>query len=122
MRQVGMLRKDIMIDRDIVVKVDAILDEQVADIYKQQPLAQDWARVCKDIEEKGEAIAELILETGQNPRKGQDPTAFPRLLMELADRALTGIYAIQHFTKDIELTEHYLRAAQSKHASRLGAV
>lgn len=108
-----------MIDRDIVVKVDTILDEQVASIYKGQPLAQDWARVAKVAEELGEAIAELILETGQNPRKGADSGAYLRLLNELADTSMTGVYAIQHFTKDVALTEHIMRTAQSKHLTRL---
>ena len=108
-----------MINPKIVECVDRILDERVAPIYKNQPLAQDWARVCKDIEEKGEAIAELILSTGQNPRKGYDEAAFQRLLMELADRAMTSIYAIQHFTKDIKTTAAVLELAQHKHHERL---
>jgi len=108
-----------MIDPGIVERVDAILDENVSPIYKDQPLAQDWARISKETEEKGESIAELILATGQNPRKPQDPDAYRRLLMELADRALTSIYALQHFTKDINLTTYILSKAQHKHEARL---
>jgi hypothetical protein len=108
-----------MIDRDIVVEVDAILDEQVAQIYKDQPLAQDWARVSKVIEELGEVISEMILETGQNPRKGRDPEAFTRILKELTDTVMTGVYAIQHFTKDIDATERIMALAQAKHLNRL---
>lgn len=108
-----------MIDPRIVEAVDRILDENVADIYKEQPLAQDWARISKETEEHGEAIAELILATGQNPRKGFDPEAWARMMAELADRALTSIYALQHFTKDIKLTEYILRSAQKKHEERL---
>ena len=108
-----------MIDPGIVERVDHILDSRVSEIYRQQPLAQDWARVCKYEEEHGESIAELILATGQNPRKGTDPEARPRLLAELADRALSAVYAIQHFTKDVTATEAILKAAQQKHESRL---
>lgn len=108
-----------MIDRDIVSNVDLLLDSGASYQYQTQPLAQDWARVAKIQEEAGEAIAELISLTGQNPRKGIDPQARQRLLQELADTALTGIYAIQHFTKDIWETERIIRAAQDKHINRL---
>ena len=109
-----------MIDKKIVENVDRILDEKVSAIYKNQPLAQDWARVAKIVEEAGEAVNELILSTGQNPRKGTDDEAYIRLLRELADTAMTGIYAIQHFTKDINITEQIMLDAQHKHESRLG--
>ena len=108
-----------MIDPRIVIEVDEILDANVGDIYKQQPLAQDWARVAKVIEEAGEAIAELILYTGQNPRKGEHRERYYELLQELADAALTPIYAIQHFTKDIEITYAILDASANKHVERL---
>lgn len=108
-----------MIVKGIVEAVDRILDENVSQVYKDQPLAQDWARACKEIEEHGESIAELILATGQNPRKGIDPDARGRLLMELADRAMSCVYAIQHFTKDIDITEEIMLEAQLKHESRL---
>lgn len=113
-----------MIFRDAVRRIDIILDAKVGQEYKDQPLAQDWARVAKMQEEIGEAIAELILFTGQNPRKQdqQNAEAFKRFLGELADAALTGIYAIQHFTKDIELTEHVIKTAQKKHLTRLEAL
>ena len=79
--------------------VDAHLDREVAQAYQDQPLAQHWARITKVMEEAGEAINELIGVTGQNPRKGVY-SDMDKLLGELADVALTGIYAIQHFTKD----------------------
>lgn len=113
------LRKGIMIDKDIVEKVDAILDANVSEIYKTMPLAQDWARVAKVIEEAGESISELILYTGQNPRKGEYPERYGQMLMELADTAMTSIYAIQHFTKDIDMTEQMLRMASVRHLDRL---
>ncbi len=111
-----------MIDPQIVVRVDEILDALVSEKYQDQPLAQDWARVSKLTEESGEAIAELILFTGQNPRKGQDSEAYERLLMELADAAMTAVYAIQHFTKDAEVTASILKKAQMKHYTRLSAL
>ena len=55
----------------IVEWMDNDLDGAVAEKYKGQPLAQDWARVAKLSEEVGEAIDALIGITGQNPRKGR---------------------------------------------------
>lgn len=80
-------------------KVDAWIDSDGSDIYKTQPLAQDWARVAKIGEEFGEAVNELILFTGQNPRKQQTDSIQP-LLGELADVVITAICAMIHFTKD----------------------
>jgi len=111
-----------MIDKAIVKVFDQYLDEEVSYLYKQSILAQDWARVAKIGEEAGEAIAQLILWTGQNPRKGQDPEAFTRLLDELADTAMTAIYAIQHFTKDTEYTEQVLKDAMAKHVGYMQRV
>ena len=108
-----------MIDRNIVETVDYLLDKNTGQDYKEQPLAQDWARVSKRMEEKGESIAELILATGQNPRKPKEMAAYKRLLDELADEALSPLYAIQHFTKDIDHTERVLAAAQERHITRL---
>lgn len=93
------------IDWQAVRVIDSWLDAKASGLYQVQPLAQDWARVAKIGEELGEAINELILFTGQNPRKGQDTEAYPRLLNELADTVMTGIFAIQHFTKDTGLTK-----------------
>jgi hypothetical protein len=107
-----------MINPAIIEAVDKWLDLNVAPEYQRQPLAQHWARILKGKEEDGEAIAELILATGQNPRKPMNPEARFRLLMELADAALTRVYAIQHFTKDIALTHQVLEAAQHKHFQR----
>lgn len=100
--------------KDIVDFVDYWLDTTVAQEYKDQPLAQDWARVCKTDEEHGESIAELILATGQNPRKGRDPDAKARLVKELADRTVTSLFAIQHFTKDAEETWAVFSGALAK--------
>jgi len=104
----GYLESD-TIDWQAVRDIDAWLDRDAAREYKDQPLAQDWARVAKISEELGEAITELILSTGQNPRKGKDPTARGRLLNELADVVMTGLFALQHFTKDTQSTRDILR-------------
>lgn len=104
--------------RHTITQVDAALDENVSPIYKEQPLAQDWARVAKAKEEKGEAIAALIGWTGQNPRKGYTHN-LDDLLSELADWALTGMYAIQHFTKDSGKTWRIIEERANIHYSRL---
>ena len=103
----------------IIVRADAWLDHGAFPDYQFMSLAQDWARVAKISEEHGEAIAQLILATGQNPRKGKVPEAFERMLAELGDVALTAILAIQHFTKDADETEQVLHAAMEKLESRI---
>jgi hypothetical protein len=108
-----------MISKRIVTIVDQWIDGLSGKEYQEQPLAQDWARIAKLAEELGETIAELILATGQNPRKPRDPAARDRMLRELADTVMTGVYGIQHFTKDADRTEMYLCEAQAKHYSRV---
>lgn len=103
----------------LIGEVDETLDANVSEVYQRQPLAQHWARVAKAGEEAGEAIDALISWTGQNPRKPQRDEAFEELLDELADTALTGIYAMQHFTKDAEETARRLRDRLALHHSRL---
>lgn len=109
-----------MLDPHRIHIVDEYLDSRVSRIYQTEPHAQDWARVAKLVEEAGEAISELIAWTGQNPRKMHDPGAFNRMLKELADAALTGVYALQHFTKDTNATMKILQDAQKHHSTRLG--
>lgn len=99
---------------------DDFLDGQVAESYKDQPLAQDWARVAKVTEEAGEALDALIGLTGQNPRKGFYGDK-AHLLDELADVTLTGLYAIQHFTKDREITTNVLMGRARRHHERVTA-
>lgn len=96
-----------------VETVDRWLDSDVAPAYRDQPLAQDWARVAKAGEEDHEAVAALIAMTGQNPRKGTCGTR-EELLAELADAAVTRLFAIQHFTKDIAHTWCVLTEAMAK--------
>jgi hypothetical protein len=102
---------------EIIRNVDLWLDAEVAGEYAAAPLGQDWARVAKAAEEVGEAIAALIAMTGQNPRKGVCGT-LDELLGELADTAMTAIFAIQHFTKDETRTAAVVVAAMEKAAKR----
>ena len=102
----------------LIVWMDHYLDADVADTYQGQPLAQDWARVAKAGEEAGEAIDALIGMTGQNPRKGRYG-GLPDLLDELADVALTGLYAIQHFTKSGDGTVDVLMQRARYHRHRV---
>lgn len=102
----------------LVEWMDTHLDGAVAERYKDQPLAQHWARVAKAGEEVGEAIDALIGVTGQNPRKGFYGSE-DHLLDELADTALTGIYAMQHFTKDAPHTIEKLLARAAHHRERV---
>lgn len=92
---------------------DAWLDGEVSQPYKDQPLAQDWARTAKAAEETGEAITALIAFTGQNPRKGICGTR-EQVLAELADSAVTCLLGIQHFTKSPAATWAELTAALEK--------
>jgi hypothetical protein len=105
---------------EMIRRGDAWLDAEVSPVYKEQELAQHWARVCKHLEEGGEAVAELIAATGQNPRKPRDPGARHRLLCELADGAAARILAIQHFTKDETETDAYVANAIGKVGQRAG--
>jgi len=93
---------------DQMAEIDAWLDGAAAETYWNQPLAQDWARVSKVIEELGEAVAALISYTGQNPRKPQRPEARAEMIGELADVAATALLAIQHFEKDADETVRVL--------------
>jgi len=106
--------------RRIVEWLDEHLDRDVADLYREQPLAQDWARVAKVAEEAGEAVDALIGLTGQNPRKGHYGTR-QDLYDELADVALTGLYAMQHFTKNADEVLDALLARAVYHRQRIEA-
>lgn len=97
------------IDWKAIESIDKWLDRKVHKDYLDQPLAQDWARVGKVIEELGEAIQELILFTGQNPRKGRYPEARQRLLTELADTAITAILAMQHFVNNTDVVRDIVK-------------
>lgn len=81
--------------------VDNWLDDAASDLYHDEPLAQDWARIAKIGEEMGEVVNAFILLTGQNPRKPKSGT-MDDVTGELADVAYTAILAMLHFTKNKE--------------------
>jgi hypothetical protein len=93
-----------LFSRHDIERLDTYLDREVSQQYKDQPLAQDWARLSKIGEEYGEAVNAFIGTTGQNPRKGffgsEDDVD-----NELVDIALTAILCLQHRTKDLDVTE-----------------
>lgn len=101
----------------IIRNVDEWLDAEVSPGYQGQPLAQDWARVAKVAEEVGEAVDALIGCTGQNPRKGHYGT-LDDLFGELGDVVVTGMFAIQHFSKDETRTAAVIMGALEKAAKR----
>lgn len=103
----------------MITAVDADLDEGCAQAYHDQPLAQDWARTGKAIEEVGEAIGALIGLTGQNPRKGFTHSRAD-LLGELADISVTALLAIQHYTKDWDETWLKFSMSLAKAERRIG--
>lgn len=100
------------IDWQVIETVDRWLDDFVPTVY-DKTLAQDWARISKVSEELGEAVQAFIGFTGQNPRKGVTNGLDP-VLDELADTALTAIFAMQHFTKNTSVVREILRAKQQK--------
>lgn len=106
--------------RELVRWMDEDLDGEVDERYREQPLAQDWARVAKVSEEVGEAIDALIGVTGQNPRKGEYGSRSD-LVDELADVALTGLYAMQHFVKNADETLGLLMDRARHHHARRSA-
>jgi hypothetical protein len=101
------------IDWQAVAQIDAWLDFECNDDYITQPLAQDWARICKVIEELGESVQALIGYTGQNPRKGVTNTQVD-MLGELADTTIAAILAMQHFTKSSNETRLILRTKMDR--------
>jgi len=102
----------------MITAVDTWLDTECGPAYREQPLAQTWARIVKYQKEHGEAIAELILATGQNPRKPADPAARDRLCGELADRMCASFGGIMHLVKDADVAWVFFRNALAKAADR----
>jgi hypothetical protein len=98
---------------------DEHLDANVGTLYKEQPFAQDWARISKVAEELGEAVQVFIGYTGQNPRKGSYGSQSD-LMGELADVAATAILAMQHFLKDITAVEIIMYERASNALERVG--
>lgn len=99
--------------------VDAHLDANTAEAYREQPLAGHWARVTKVCEEAGEVWKALSKLTGENPRKGVCGTE-DELLGELGDTLSAAWCAIQHVTKDEVRTAAVIVAALEKAHRRVG--
>jgi hypothetical protein len=107
-------------DLDIIAAVDFWLDSAVSPVYHKQPLAQDYARAFKGIEELGEAFAAFLLLTGQNPRKlDQMPATNEAFFAEMADAAWSIIFGIQHFSKDTAFTDQVMRDGLAKAGQRV---
>jgi hypothetical protein len=91
---------------EILVKIavtDAWLDSSAAPEWVAEPLLQDWTRVTKACEEAGEVWKEMSRWTGENPRKGKCGSR-EEVLGELGDVLMAALLAIQHITKDHDLT------------------
>lgn len=126
------------IDWQAIEQVDAWLDRGVARQYKDQPLAQDWARLSKVIEELGEAlehvqgispedharlsaisvslgksVSTLIGATGQNPRKGVTHSQ-DDVVNEVLDVVMTGLLCAQHMLKNSSTVRMRFRAKQER--------
>jgi hypothetical protein len=102
--------------------VDAHLDEAGPQWAKDCPEANMQRRVGKAQLEAAEAMEELSLLTGENPRKGQHPEARDRMLAELGDTAVAALLGIQSQVKDTGVTWAIFLAALAKAGSRVPAV
>jgi NTP pyrophosphatase (non-canonical NTP hydrolase) len=103
----------------IIGEVDAHLDANTAEGFREQPLAGHWARITKVCEEAGEVWKALSKLTGENPRKGVCGTE-DELLDELGDTLSAAACAIQHITKDETRTAAVIVAALEKAHRRAG--
>ena len=106
------------IDWIAIESIDKWLDNHCSKDYINQPLAQDWARAAKVIEELGEAIEKLILFTGQNPRKKRYPEARQEFLNEMADVVFTAILCMQHFSNNTTVVKSILKKKLAAIAER----
>jgi hypothetical protein len=98
--------------------VDAHLDANTAQVYRDQPLAGDMSRIGKAQNEAREAMEALAGATGENPRKGVCDT-WEHVLEELGDTACAALLGIQHKTKDTDATWAVFIAALAKALGRV---
>lgn len=89
--------------RTAIEMVDRHLDEAAPQWAKDCPEANMQRRVGKAQLEAAEAMEELSLLTGENPRKGQHSEARDRMLAELGDTAVAALLGIQSQVKDTRL-------------------
>jgi hypothetical protein len=104
---------------DALEAVDAHLDEAGPQWAKDCPEANMYRRIGKAQSEATEAMDELSLLTGENPRKGQDPEARDRMLDELGDTAMAALLGIQSQTKNVNATWRIFLRAVVKARSRV---
>ena len=94
--------------QQVIEVVDAHLDAAAPEVFRLGTPASEIAsmhrRVDKAASEAHEAMEELSLLTGENPRKPADPAARGRMLAELGDTAMAALLGIQSQVKDIKLT------------------
>ena len=103
---------------EIIGAVNAYLDANTAQAYRDQPLAGHWSRITKVIDEAVEAKDALAGVTGENPRKGVCDT-WDHVTEELADTACAALFGIQHVTKDVNQTWTIFLAALAKAEGRI---
>jgi hypothetical protein len=101
-----------------ILLVDAHLDADTAQAYRDQPLAGHWSRITKAVDEAAEAKEALEGVTGENPRKGVCDT-WEHVTEELGDTACAALLGIQHITKDTDVTWAVFIAALAKGLSRI---
>lgn len=90
-------------DLQSIAMLDAWLDENTGILYKEQPLAQDWVRIVAVLDHMSSVAEALAGFSRQNPRLiGQ--VSQSDILNSLADAANMAILAIQHFTKDANMS------------------
>jgi hypothetical protein len=94
--------------RKVIEIVDAHLDAAAPEVFRlgtpASQIASMHRRVGKAAAEAHEAMEELSLLTGENPRKGEHPEARDRMLAELGDTAMAALLGIQSQVKDTGLT------------------
>jgi hypothetical protein len=98
--------------------VDAHLDANTAQAYRDQPLAGHMSRIGKAQSEAREAMEALAGVTGENPRKGICDT-WEHVMEELGDTACAALLGIQHITKDTDITWAVFIAALAKGLARV---
>lgn len=103
--------------------VDQHLDDAAPEVYQgdhpASRIANMQRRIGKAQLEAAEAMEELSLLTGENPRKGAHPEARERMLDELGDTAAAALLGIQSQVKDTEVTWAIFVAALAKGLARV---
>jgi hypothetical protein len=115
------LEDDVSAVLGVLEVVDAHLDDAGPQWAKDCPEANMYRRVGKAQLEAAEAMEELSLLTGENPRKGRHPEARDRMLAELGDTAVAALLGIQSQVKDTSQTWAVFLRAVGKARDRVPA-